>query len=189
MKRLFLTTVCALLAPAAFAAEPNEAMHDFYTANISTWAHDPVLVDAIAAQNAVTSGYDQARIDEMDGQWRAEVGTGASDLVDGVLMNAAAEFLRAQVQAAGGTITEAFVMDAHGLNVAASGATSDYWQGDEEKHSETYGKGAGAVHYSEVEFDESSQTYQAQISLTITDPVSGAAIGALTVGINAEELM
>lgn len=189
MKRIFLSTALALLAPAAFAAEPMQAMQEYMQSHVQDWAQDPVIVNAIMAQNAVTSGYDQVQIDEMDTLWRAEVGTGASDLVDGVLQNAAAEFLRGHVESSGGTITEVFVMDARGLNVAASGATSDYWQGDEAKHQETYEKGAGSVHYSEVEFDESSQTYQAQISLTIVDPENGAAIGAMTVGINAEELM
>ena len=80
-------------------------------------------------------------------------------------------------------------MDAQGLNVAASGLTSDYWQGDEAKFTETYGKGAGAVHFGEVEFDESSQTYQAQISVTVTDPATGQPIGAITVGVDAAHLM
>ena len=66
----------------------------------------------------------------------------------------------------GGAITEVFVMDAQGLNVAASGPTSDYWQGDEAKFQETYLKGAEAIHVSEVEFDESSQTYSVQVSVT-----------------------
>ena len=86
-------------------------------------------------------------------------------------------------------ITEVIVMDAKGLNVAASGATSDYWQGDEAKYQETYPKGPGAVHFGEVEFDESSQTYQAQISITVTDPDTGRPIGAMTVGVDAEVLL
>lgn len=49
--------------------------------------------------------------------------------------------------------------------------------------------GADAVHFSEIEFDESSQSYQAQISMTISDPATGAPIGAMTVGINADALM
>jgi hypothetical protein len=51
--------------------------------------------------------------------------------------------------------------------------TSDMWQGDEEKFTETYSIGPGAVHFSEVELDESTQRYQAQISLTIVDPETG----------------
>ncbi|MGP6086119.1 hypothetical protein [Antarctobacter jejuensis] len=189
MNRVFLLAAAfAAAAPMVQAVEPNEAMQAYVDSAIMAWAHDAAIVEAIRAQNTMTSGYDAARIDEMDLKWRAEVGS-ASDLVDGVLMNAAADFLRGQVDASGGQITEVFIMDAQGLNVAASGATSDYWQGDEAKFQETYPKGAGAVHFGEIEFDESSQTYQAQISVTITDPASGDPIGAMTVGIDAESLM
>lgn len=187
-RNFLLTAAFVATASMAGAVEPHAAMQAYVDSDIMTWAHEAVIVDAIAAQNAQTAGYDAARIESLDQTWRAEVGTG-SDLVDGVLMNAAADFLRSRIEASGGMITEVFIMDAHGLNVAASGATSDYWQGDEAKFQETFPKGAGAVHFGEVEFDESSQTYQAQISITITDPTSGAPIGAMTIGIDAEALM
>lgn len=189
MTRAFLLSAALIVAaPAAMAVEPHAAMQAYVDAEIMTWANDAAIVDAITVQNGLTAGYDAARIDSLDQTWRAEVGTG-SDLVDGVLMNDAAEFLRARIVASGGMITEVFIMDAQGLNVAASSATSDYWQGDEAKFQETYPKGAGAVHFGDIEFDESSQTYQAQISVTITDPDSGAPIGAMTIGIDAEALM
>lgn len=189
MTRAFLLSAALIAAaPAAMAVEPHVAMQAYVDTEVMTWAHDGAIIDAIAAQNAKTAGYDAGRIDALDKTWRAEVGTG-SDLVDGVLTNAAADYLRTQIAASDGLITEVFVMDAQGLNVAASGATSDYWQGDEAKFQETYPKGAGAVHFGDIEFDESSQTYQAQISVTITDPASGAPIGAMTIGIDAEALM
>ena len=80
-------------------------------------------------------------------------------------------------------------MDAVGLNVAASAVTSDYWQGDEDKFLKTYPMGPGAVHFSDVEFDESTQTYQAQISIALTDPATGSVVGAMTVGVVADALM
>ncbi len=188
-----ITTLTAALflasASTAFAVDQSNAMRGFYQSNVSAWAQDPVLIDAIVAQNARTSGHDAARIEEMDQAWRAQVGTGSAPLVDEVLGNAAADFLRARVAEHGGAITEVFVMDALGLNVAASAATSDYWQGDEDKFLKTYPMGEGAMHFSEIEFDESSQSYQAQISVTLTDPDTGAVVGAMTVGIMADALM
>jgi hypothetical protein len=190
MTRAFLlTTFLGLAATVAPAAEPNAAMQAFLKDNILGWAQDPVLIDAIAAQNGRTAGFDAAQIETLDQQWRAEVGTGASEMVDAVLMNAAADFLRGQMEASAGMVTEIFIMDALGLNVAASGPTSDYWQGDEAKFQETFGVGAGAVHYSEIEFDESSQSYSVQISITLSDPATGAPVGAMTVGVDAESLM
>ncbi|GGB03188.1 cache domain-containing protein [Allosediminivita pacifica] len=166
----------------------RSAMEGYLDQSIAPWASDPVLVSAIQKQNAQTAGYDSAEIDRLDQAWRSEVGMSETPTIDPVVTGVAADFLREHVAASGGTITEIFVMDAQGLNVAASAVTSDYWQGDEAKFTETYNAGPEAVHFGDVEFDESSQTYQAQISLTITDE-SGKPVGAMTVGIVADALM
>ena len=190
MKPTLLAAVIAMVA--AGSASANDylpAMQEFLNDNVRGWASNQVLVDAILAQNATTGGYDQASIDAMDLEWRAQVGQSNAPLVTQVLENPAADFLRGQVASSGGIITEVFIMDARGLNVAASGATSDMWQGDEEKFSETFPKGPDAAHFSEVELDESTQTYQGQISVPIVDPASGNVIGAITVGVNAEALL
>ena len=190
MPRLMLAAALGLAAtPAAWAVDADSAMHAFYDASIAGWIADPVLIDAIVLQNETTARYDAATIESMDQAWRAELGASSSPTITPVMTHPASDFLRARVAESGGTMTEIFVMDSVGLNVASSGMTSDYWQGDEEKFTETFGAGAGAMHFSEIEFDESSQSYQAQISFTLTDPASGAPIGAMTVGIDAESLM
>lgn len=178
-----------LLVTASAANEFKPAMESFLEGEVRNWANDPILVDAITRQNAATNGYSDADIEALDQAWRAEVGASSTPTIAPVLENAAAEFLREQVDASGGRITEVFVMDARGLNVAASHVTSDYWQGDEAKFDQTYGIGAGSVHFGEVEFDESTRRYQSQISLTIADPETGMPVGAMTVGIDADALM
>jgi len=180
------------LVASAFAASANEykpAMQSYLESEISAWAHSPVLLDAIRAQNIQTSGYDQGEIDQLDQAWRSEVGQPSSEIISNVLENEAAQFLREQMEQSGGIISEVFTMDARGLNVSASDVTSDYWQGDEAKFQETYGAGPGAVFIDEVEFDESSQTYQGQVSIVIVDPDSNIPIGAITIGLNAEALL
>ena len=178
-----------LFAVAGAAGDFRPAMEAFYSSEIKSWAGADVLVAAITEQNAITGGYSHAEIEALDLAWRAEVGGAEAPTIAPVLENAAADFLRERVAASGGRITEVFVMDAQGLNVAASHVTSDYWQGDEAKHIETYGLGAGATHFSDVELDESTQRYQGQISLTVTDPATGQPIGAITVGVDADALM
>ncbi len=189
MKPFILAAAASLIAAAAQASDYAPAMQAFLDANVRGWAEDPVIVSAIQSQNARTSGLPQSEIDALDQAWRAEVGAAERPTIDPVMTAAASDFLRARIAESGGMITEIFAVDARGLNVAASDVTSDYWQGDEAKFTETYATGPGAVHFGEVEFDESTQTYQGQISLTITDPGTGEAIGAMTVGVNAEALM
>lgn len=158
------------------------------TGEIAAFASNPILIEAINAQNALSASYDQAKIDALDTQWRAEVGVASKPLIDATLSNAASQYL-AGVQAESlGKYTEIFAMDAKGLNVAQSTLTSDYWQGDEDKFSASFGAGAGAVHLGEVEQDESTQVFQSQVSVPITDPATGALIGAITVGVDVSML-
>jgi hypothetical protein len=190
MKPLILAAPLVLvLGGGALAADDYApAMQRYLDAEIRSWAQDPRIIEAVRAQNQRHAGLTQDEIDSLDQSWRAEVGTGSTPTITPVLGSAVSDFLRARVEAAGGTITEVFVMDARGLNVAASEATSDYWQGDEEKFTETFGKGPGAVHFGEVEFDESSQRYQGQVSIALVDPGTQTVVGAMTVGLDAESL-
>lgn len=190
MKKRALTLLLPLVMATPLAAQDFEAAaRNYFDTAISQWADAQILIDAVNAQNAATAGFTQAEIDALDLAWRAEVGGSSTPTITPVLENVAANFLRERITDSGAAITEIFVTDARGLNVAASDLTSDYWQGDEAKHSETYAQGTGGFHISEVELDESTQRYQAQVSFTLVDPATGQAIGAITVGVDAESLM
>jgi hypothetical protein len=188
MKPLWLAAALVLTAPVAQADQYTDVMRDYARDHVMFWLHDPALIGAIRQQNMRTSHLAQSEIDELDRRWRQEVGQSTRPTVDPVLGNSASDFLRARVAASGGIMTEVFVMDGRGLNVAASEATSDYWQGDEAKFTESFGQGPAAIHIGDIEYDESTQTYQGQVSLSIADPDTGTVIGAVTVGLNAEQL-
>lgn len=177
----------ALATPAA-ANEFAPQIEKVFSTSISGWLADPVVVNAIKAQNATTADYDDAKIDELDKAWRAEAKAGGGTLIDSVLANDLSKFLKGKKDGSEGLFSEIFIMDAKGLNVGQSDVTSDYMQGDEAKHQKTYGAGPKATFIDEVEFDDSSQTFQTQISQTIVDPADGKAIGAITVGVNVENL-
>lgn len=186
-----LSTVFAasmMLALPAQADALGDMMKTYLETEVRHWSQDPVLVDAIRSQNLRTEVLSQADIDRMDSAWQAEVGATDQPTIQPVITSAASDFLRARRTEAAGVISEIFIMDRRGLNVAASDTTSDYWQGDEAKFTETAGTGGEALHVGAVEFDESSQTYQGQVSITISDPVTHQVIGAMTVGLNAEML-
>ena len=188
--RLFsIAAILAAFGLPALADDFTPIMHDFLEVEIRPWASDPILIAAVRAQNTRHAGLTGAQIDDLDRAWRAEIGASDTPTITPVLNNSAADFLRERMGEAGGAITEIFIMDEHGLNVAASSATSDMWQGDEAKFTETYPHGASAVHIGDVEFDESAQIYQGQISIPLVDGDTGEVVGAMTVGVNAEALM
>ncbi len=178
-----------LLASAAWAAEPHVApMTDFANSTVKQWIANDTVINAIKAQNAKHAGLSQADIDNMDKDWRAQTDAGSKPMIDAVLGNALSGFLRQQKDSAGGLVTEVFVMDNRGLNVGQSDVTSDYWQGDEAKWQKTYSAGPDAIFIDEVEMDESTQTFQSQLSMSIVDPATGEVIGAITVGINVDAI-
>jgi hypothetical protein len=179
-------TVLCLSLPAASLAQDNEfaaPLTELANGRLREIAQNETIVAAITAQNAMSAGYDQAKVDQLDSQWRAEVGGAAKPLIDATLSSEASKWLAQMQEESGGLLTEIFVMDAKGLNVAQSTVTSDYWQGDEDKFTASFGAGATAVHLGEIEQDESTQTFQSQVSITITD-AAGAPIGAITAGVD-----
>lgn len=193
MKNVLALTVAfaALVASTgvSLADEPYvEAARAYFTASVQPWLEDAAVVDAIKAQNAANAGLDAAAIDKLDQAWRAEVEAGDHPTIDAVLATPLSKLLAEKRDAASGVITEVFITDAKGLNVAQSDPTSDYWQGDEAKWQKSFGAGAGAVFVDEVEKDESTQQFQTQLSATIVDPATGAPIGAITVGLNVDGL-
>ena len=185
MKVLPLAMMLSAFPFLAAAGAIEDGMKTYVETEIRAKMADPMVIAAVTGANAGNASLSPNDILTLDGQWRAEVGKD-STLIKGVAENPTSAMLRDLVSASGGKVTEVIVMDAQGLNVAVSDITSDYWQGDEDKHSQTFAVGPTAVHVSEIEFDESSQTYQAQVSFTITDPATGLAIGAATIGLNAE---
>jgi hypothetical protein len=187
----------AMLAAATIAFAPvtvqAEEAHvapvkEFISQNVEAWLTDPVVVGAIKEQNAKTSGLDEAAIDKLDKEWRAQATASDKPFVNEVLARELSKFLMEKKDGSQGMITEMFVMDAKGLNVGQSDVTSDYWQGDEAKWQKTYGAGSGVVFVDGVEEDESTQALQSQASVTISDPETGEPIGAITVGINLDML-
>lgn len=190
LRAIPMAIACTFLATSALSVESHIGpMNDFAQSTARTWIADPALIKAIKAQNAKHAGLDQAGIDDLDKQWRAETAASDRPLIDSVLSTELSKLLRDFKNDTQGMVTELFVMDNKGLNVGQSDVTSDYWQGDEDKWQKTYLAGPDGVFIDEVEMDESTQTFQSQLSLSIVDPETGEVIGALTVGVNVDMLL
>lgn len=182
-KSLFLSFFAIPMLFVAMPAHADEAkVKALYEEKIKVWVNDPAVINAVKAQNEAHAALTAEQITELDGKWKADDAT----IIDPVLNNDLSKFLQGIVGGSEGLYSEIFVMDNKGLNVGQSAKTSDYWQGDEAKFTDTYPKGADAMSMGEVEFDESSQKYQVQLSVTVSD--AGTPIGAVTIGLDAEAI-
>lgn len=148
---------------------------------IKQWGENPVVVAAVKEQNAKNISLEA--IQKRDKEWIAA--TGLDDGMKAMMQNAAAAELN-KLEATKPYFFESFLMDNQGANVAMTNKTSDYWQGDEDKFTNSFKGGAGGVDIGKSKFDDSAKAYLIQISVPVVD--GGKAIGALCVGVNLDEL-
>src|SRR5688572_24011219 len=177
-----------LASPVLADDAPVKEVENYVKNNLVSWLGDKVVISALKQQNEKNASLSEEEIKKLDKQWRAEVDAAQKPMIDGVLKNELSTFLAKKKSEAKGVITEVFVMDSKGLNAGQSDITSDYWQGDEAKWQKTFQVGPDAVFFDKIEKDESTQTLQMQVSVSIKDPETGKVIGAATVGINVDEL-
>ena len=201
-----LATACMFMAPAR--ADPPFGKHPAYIEPVSgnqvvcqvadatcmrvgayvfetvaPWIADPTLVAAVTAQNAAMGKLTNLEINKLDLAWIEHTDP---SLEESRMHNAAAAILLTRKESAQGAIIEIFAFDQYGLNVAQTDPTQDYNQGDEAKYWRTFMSGAGAIYIDRPRPDDGKPV--AQASLTITDPVTGRAIGGMTVGIDVSRL-
>ena len=178
-----------MMIPQAGSADEYDAqIQNFVENKLKGWMSDEAVVAAVKAQNEAHAELDDGKINELDQTWRAEADAGGGPMIAQILGRAISEKLKAHKAGNEELITEIFVMDNRGLNVGQSDVTSDYWQGDEAKWQKTYSAGPNVVFVDEIEFDDSTELFQTQVSMSVTDPADGSVIGAVTVGLNIEAL-
>ena len=142
---------------------------------------NPVLIDAVRRQNE--SNLTLEEIKKRDDEWRKS--KELTQLKRELEQNKAGKLLTSYVSR-NKALNEAFLTDNQGANVAAFPPTSDYWQGDEEKWSESFNDGEGRVFIGPLEFDESTKTTAVQISMPMIH--FGETIGVLVVGVTVDYL-
>jgi hypothetical protein len=158
-------------------------VREYVEKNIRPWLAEPVVVDAIKAQNEDHAHITIAEINRLD--------VGFIERTDKMLLestrkNPLAAFLLEKKAAAGGLIFEIFIVDNKGLNVAQTDPTLDYMQGDEAKFQKTFLVGPEAVFIDAVAPDDGVNV--AQANMTIKEPKLNKAIGAVTIGIAIDRL-
>ena len=178
---LIFGVVMAYGAGFAFAAEQApQKIVDLAHSTLVKLGSDPVIVAAVKAENAKRKSLNE--IKGLDSKWKAT--PGIADYMNAMMESVCGKHLR-EIQNSETFYAELFVMDNLGANVCMSDKTSDYWQGDEAKFKESYKGGAGAVHVSNVKFDDSTQAYLVQVSVPVKD--GGKVIGAITIGVDVDK--
>lgn len=172
----------ALVASIGLAAEKApQKVHDLTSAKLVPLAKNPVVIAAVRAENA--KGTSLAEIKDRHKKWLATPGVDA--FMNSLMTNDCAKTLLSWQKEAP-YLVEIFVKDNQGANVAMTNKTTNYYHGDKDKFTKSFNHGEGAVFVSDVQFDESSQTYVVQVSVPVMD--GKAAIGVIIFGIDLDKL-
>lgn len=179
--------LAALLAPGLAVAQEDidqDELEKLLRAKVRTVQHmalNPVLIQAVRRQNA--EKLDLNNIKQRDDDWKAA--KKLTPFKRSLQENTAGKMLRRYVNR-NPFLNEAFLTDNQGANVAAFPATSDYWQGDEEKWTESFNDGEGQIFVGPLERDESTNTVAVQVSAPLYH--QGETIGVLVVGVTFDYL-
>ena len=90
-----LAAATITFAPVTVQAEEAHVapIKEFISQNVEAWLTDPVVVGAIKEQNAKTAGLDDAAIDKLDKEWRAQATASDKPFVNEVLAREISKFL------------------------------------------------------------------------------------------------
>lgn len=177
-----LITAC-LFSPASYAELSQEELKEILAPRIEGLkflTKNTMLLGAVLDQNR--QGKSLEDIHEIDKEWIA----GTSPLIQELQENKAGSFLKNIIVQQADVYSEAFITDALGANVAAYPATSDYWQGDEDKFTRSFANGKGDIFIGSVEMDESTQSNAVQISVPMM--YNNEAIGVLVIGVKVSAI-
>ncbi|MFC5356629.1 PDC sensor domain-containing protein [Azospirillum himalayense] len=174
----------------AYAADPalEASVRKTVSPQAQTWLADPAVVDAVKAQNTAHKGLDQAKIDAMDNDWKAAAkAKSANPTYDTIAANAVTKRLKEVTDKSNGRIVEILLMDNRGLNVAQTGGTSDYWQGDEPKWQKVY-SGGSDLYMTDPEKDAETNAMLTEVSVPVLDPASKEKIGVAMIVLDTSKL-
>lgn len=155
--------------------------------------------------NAQHGAWSRLVIQQLDDEWQRVVAAQQPlpAWMSEVLHNSLSQRLNSWLDAQDDRYTEAFITDAQGLLVASAQITSDYWQGDEEKFTQTFALAAKPQNSQQsiswidttggsvgvIRFDDSSHRFLTHISFPLWQPGITRPVGVLTLGLNIEEVL
>lgn len=156
---------------------------------IERWKHLPKLEEILRAQNKKSRRISQQEIAKRDKQWAQAFLQGDFAYPIKLVDQELSAQLREVKKQSQDMITEIIITDAYGLNVAVSDMSSDYWQGDEEKFSEVFGKPVGTLYFGDINYDESTKRFQLHLSVPLFSDEKFEPLGVMVFGIDVEKVL
>ncbi|MFQ5560788.1 MAG: transporter substrate-binding protein [Nitrospinota bacterium] len=135
---------------------------------LKSLASHPEILLAVEQSNKKNRDIDQDKVTRLDRIWREKSYT--SDFNPTLFQTSSAGKAVSEFMNAHSEFSEILVTDRHGLNVAISNRTTDFFQGDEEWWQQTFFSGKGRFHSTDIEYDKSAQIWGMGLCLPVYTP-------------------
>jgi len=186
MKFFYTIAITVLLFPTMVVAEVDISEKKM-NVKILTARHiglNPMIISAVNTQNSEKMTI--TTIKKLDDKWKSSKQLTPFKL--SLQNNEAGLYLKSIVEK-NPNINEAFLTDSQGANVASYPATSDYWQGNEEKWLASFNNGQGKIFIGPLKVDESTNVAAVQISAPVIDYLNDRkTIGVIVIGVTVDYL-
>ncbi len=145
---------------------------------------DPLLIEALREQNEQLASKSQEWAADQDRLWRIERLCGGGSLQRAVMSKPSSRHLREFVDASGGLISHALLIDEKGRVAAEPYPSYNFDQARKPKFYYTFRRGAGARDISWIERSADGSHPVCWRAETMVDPASGRPIGTLALEVN-----
>ncbi|MEM7231295.1 MAG: PDC sensor domain-containing protein, partial [Planctomycetota bacterium] len=149
----------------------------FCEETLSKYGVDPVVVKAVRFANATGASLED--VQQIDTKWCKTEGI---DEHMRAMMDSQAGRRIKRIKSKHSFLTEIFVTDRLGANVAMTDKTPDFWQGDEDEFLECFRGGKGKLRLGPVKRAKRAPTRVAYASVPVTDEKK--TIGVVVLGID-----
>ncbi len=153
-----------------------------------TLAADPLIVETVKQANARYAGASEQtiteRINQIEREWNSAKG---EPQVRAILANPAAR-LMVKWRDRDRRFLRLTLMDRYGAVISATHKTLDYYQADEDFWQAIFAQGRGAVHITDVLYDDVTKSYYVGLGVPVMDEESNTFIGALDALIEVSSL-
>ncbi len=164
---------------AATAASEVEAFISDRVVSVGTFAANSVIVDAALNANRAHQGWSEAA-------WKAHIlareqnwNSPAIEPVIREMLSTPASRALLRYREIDRRFLRLTLTDSHGVVIAATHKTLDYFQGDEDYWNSIFANGRGAIHFTDVLYDDVTKSNYIGLGVPIMDPETNTFIGAL----------
>jgi hypothetical protein len=164
---------------AATASSEIESFINNRVISVGTLAASPIVIDAVKEANLSAQGLSEdaikARILARENIWNSPA---SEEFLRQMLGNPASRAMT-RFREIDRRFLRFTLTDSHGSTIAATHKTLDYFQGDEDFWNGIFANGRGAVHITDVLYDDVTKSNYIGLGVPVMDPQTNTFIGAL----------